>query len=503
MPINKGRLIIVDPSLKDTRGHHYSLTCSVTASAAGSGYDVIVLSNISVDESFSIPSADVIPVFSKTTYDYFKKIEKDEKISLRQRIRRAILNRLPESIRQVLRNLKERFVEPPNQVPDEATSNNGANSSNIVSELMHSLKKLNVTGNDHVLVHTSDAIIYRSILKIVQKSSSLGASVNFHLCTPYDMKIMPHSSKGLGVGRVIRYLDLMGAIGRNVFLYAENDLLADSLSSEWGVEVQSLDIPMKRISRDEAAVNERDTAFKVVYLGAAREEKGFHLLPSIIENVLSRKKEYQLVEFILQCSPQIVGYTPKIQHAIKQLQKLDQHSVTLIKQQQTMDEYYQLLESADIVLLCYQQEKYKVRGSGIAAEAIAYGKNVITTSGTYPAWLAGDAGLTADEPVGIASAILNIINDHDSFVDKAKIRADWFYNKTKPEQYIEKLLANEAVSNAKKDGMDPSTKHESAVNQNAELNRDDTASKSGYNTQLTEAEVSEDGKVLFVKQISI
>lgn len=501
MPINKGRLIIVDPSLKDTRGHHYSLTCNVTASAVDSGYDVVVLSNMSVDESFSIPMAAIVPVFGMSTYDYYKKIEKDAKLSLRQRIRRAILNRLPESIRRVLRNLKELFVEPPNQVQSEATSNNGTKSSDIDSELMHSLKTLNVSGNDHVLVHTSDAIIYRSILKIVQKSSELGASVNFHLCTPYDMNIMPHSSKGLSVGRVIRYLDLMGAIGRNVFLYAENDLLADNLSSEWDVEVQTLDIPMKRVSRDEVAACERDTVFKIVYLGAAREEKGFHLLPSIIENVLSRKNEHQFVEFILQCSPQIVGYTPKIQQAIKKLQKLPRHSLTLIKQQQTMDEYYQLLESADIVLLCYQQENYKVRSSGVAAEAIAYGKNVITTPGTYPSWLAGDAGLTADDPVGIASAILNIINDHDSFIDKAKIRADWFYNKTRPENYIEKLLANEVISKGKSGSVDSSTKRKSAVNKSAELIRDDIASKNGYNTPLSEAEVSEDGKVLFIKQI--
>lgn len=502
MTINKGRLIIVDPSLKDTRGHHYSLTCNVTASAASSGYDVVVLSNKSVDECFSIPSADVIPVFSVSTYDCFKKVEKDAVISLRQRIRRGILNRLPESLRLVLRSLKELFVEPPNHVQSEAVPNNAAKNIDIVPELMQSLKKLNVSGNDHVFVHTSDAIIYRSILKIVQKSAELGASVNFHLCTPYDMNIMPHSSRGLSVDRVIRYLNLMGAIGRNVFLYAENDLLADRLSFEWGVEVQSLDIPMKKVSCNEVVSRERDTVFKIVYLGAAREEKGFHLLPSIIEHVFSRKGEHQSVEFIIQCSSQIVGYTSKIRRVIKELQKLPQQGITLIKQQQTMDEYYQLLESADIVLLCYQRENYKVRGSGIATEAIAYGKNVITTPGTYPAWLAGNAGLTADEPVGIASAILNIINDHDSFVEKAKIRANWFYNKTRPEQYIEKLLANEAVSNAKKDRTDSCAKHEPVVDPSAELIRGDTATKNGYNTSLTEAEVSEDGKVLFVKQIS-
>lgn len=490
-----GRLIIIDPSLKDVRGHHYSLTCNISIAASKIGYDVLVLSNQNVDSAFAVTGASVVPTFGMTTYDHFIKSRESEHASLFQKVRQKILNHTPQSIRGLLRHVRSIFIVPVNLKVDVNHAGNNVLDGGIVPELASSFQELKITSKDHVLVHTCDAIIYRSILELVQINRELGENVNYHLCTPYDMSIMPHSSKGISVDRVIGYLDKMGRIGKNVFLYAENDLLAEELSANWGVEVEVLHIPIQTCqlaNQRKSVINEN--SFRVVYLGAAREEKGFHLLPEIIDEVSLINKKDLPIEFIIQSSPQIVGYTEKVKKTIEQLERFDSCKVKLIMHQQGMSEYYRLLESSDVVLLCYDKFNYKVRGSGIVAEAIAFGKNVIVTPNTYPAWLAGDAALAATEVDKIAAAIVQISENRAEFRKKAESRAKWFCRLSSPDGYMEKILASESA-------IKSSRSSECTSLDNGGSKRDAMATENRYNIQLCGANVSEDGKKMFVKQM--
>ena len=507
-----GRLIIVDPSLKDTRGHHYTLTSVIADSAISSGFDVIVFSNRSVDNLFAIAGATIKPVFSMSTYDHFKLIRKKSKMSLKDKLRYAAFSHIPEPIKIFLKRIRSKFKISLAKVGVPITRNTGVMSGDIVNELLGALLEENVTSDDHVLVHTADAIIYRSILQLIQKKYPLGEHPCYHLCTPYDMRIMPHAAEGLPVERVINYLCLMGVINHKVFLYAENELLADSLTRDWRVNVSTLDIPMRKIQLGASEKYHDESVFRVVYLGAAREEKGFHFLPDVVEAVTRQIDNDFRIVFVIQCSPQIVGYTSKIEATIKKLQKYPNDSVKLIMKQQSMDEYHAALANADVVLLCYQQENYRVRGSGIAVEAVANGKNIITTPGTYPQWLAGEAGISATGSKEIAAAILTIAKNQDAYIRKAKNRAEWFFEKTIPSGYVNKLLAKESMAGKvtadTNDAADSKLHHDEEAKQTLykkDINitsQDDTNHENKYNAELCEAVVSDDGKVLFVKQIS-
>ncbi|HFC93584.1 MAG TPA: glycosyltransferase family 1 protein [Leucothrix mucor] len=442
-----GRLIIVDPSLKDSRGHHYALTQAVASSAVNSSVDVLVYANRSADAEINIAGARIRRVFSRSTYEYFTLIRKTDRMSLKDRLRYAAFAYIPAPLKKLLKRIRSKLVMTLNRVGLSIARENTCKwSGDLVNELLDALVDEKVSGGDRVLIHTADAVMYRAILQIIQKKFPLGEHPYYHLCTPYDEKIMPHTEKGISVQRVIKYFNLLNLINRKVFLYAENELLAQSLSRVWGVRVGSLEIPVKKISFNKLESNHKNSILHVVYLGAAREEKGFHLLPRIISEVLKRVDGKPRVRFSIQCSPQIVGYTAKIEAAIKKLRKCPVGIVHLIMTEQSMQEYRVMLDSADVVLLCYQQENYRVRGSGIAVEAVVNGKNIIATPGTYPEWIAGEAGVSASGGKEIAEAILKIYGDRDEYAMKAQKRSEWFFEETKPHEYVNKLIENENLA---------------------------------------------------------
>lgn len=509
---HKGRLIIVDPSLKDTRGHHYELTRLIVDSAINSGFESVVFSNRSADNLLEMAGARVEPVFSMSTYDYCKRAQKKDEMSLKQKLHLAFSLRCPESIKVILRKLRGNVKTVLAKIGVQAGSVSSGINYDMLNELLEAMLKEAVTCEDHVLVHTADAMIYRLLLQLLQKKYPLGDHPCFHICTPYDMRVMPHVVDGIPVEKVITYLKLMGLINKTVFLYAENQLLADSLTDTWGVEVSPLDIPVDKNKLQTTKQYRDDAVLRVVYLGAAREEKGFHLLPDVIAAVLKKVKSEFRVEFVIQCSPQITGYTAKIEAAVKKLQELSGDNVRLIKSQQSNSQYHSILENSDVVLCCYQEENYRVRGSGVATEAVAYGKTIIATPGTYPEWLAGDAGCSAVGCKEIMAAILSIMNNRNEYHNKALKRAEWFIERTRPDEYVNKLLAREEAA---QNNLDSVSKGQAAKisqelekevvvaeNYNDFEDHDAAGHENKYNAGLSEAVTSSDGKVLFIKQIS-
>ncbi len=496
------RLVIVDPSLKDNRGHHFSLTRVIASCAISDGYDVVVFSNMKVTPDVCFPGARLRPVFSLSMYDYFQVANRENDISYKDRLRQAIIARLPEFLIEPLKRLRNRVKRVIRYFPKDNKAKQLSEEPppvrlNVADELYVAMQDESITAQDIVLVHTSDAIIYRSVLQLIQKNYP-GGHPSYHLCTPYDDEIMPHAEKGLSVGRVVRLLKLLGALNRYVFLYAENPLLAKKLSSDWCATVETLDIPLLSYKSPVLESFAGSATLRVVYLGAARDEKGFNKIPGIIDEAL-KLNDFD-VEFVIQCSAQLVGYNAEIRATIKKLQGFSDSRVTLIHEQQSMDDYYSLLESADVVLACYQKDRYEVRGSGVVTEAVVYGKNIVTTPGTYPAWLAGDAAVEASTSREIAQAIYRIYNNLTMYQEKARKRSIWFAEKTNPDKYVNKLVSMVLLGQKrqKEQGITVVSTSGAAT----ASTYDASEAENPYNGYLQNADVSENGNPLYVKSIS-
>src|SRR6185369_9537754 len=66
-----------------------------------------------------------------------------------------------------------------------------------------------------------------------------------------------------------------------------------------------------------------------------------------------------------------------------ELEKLEGERVQLVREPVDSKRYYEILSMADIVVLPYRERNYRARTSGVLVEALAAGKPVVVTKGTW------------------------------------------------------------------------------------------------------------------------
>lgn len=380
------KLFVVDPSLRDERGHHFDLSHRIGRLASRHGCEVHILCNTAFSGQFVELDATIHPVFDFSNYDYAG----DE-----------------DDIRQ-----------------------------DFAQRLQEILLQCGATSDDVILCHTSDARIYECGLHYfeVHKTHALP----LHLATPYDEEVMPGSGPANAVALTIK--KLANTAAGCVFFWAETVPLANHLTARWNVRVEPLLLPPKEAA-PKVLSNDSAKALKLAYLGAAREEKGFHLLPGIVESVLQDQR-CDRVHFLIQCSPQIIGYSPNISAAIDQLEALAGERVSLQKETLTSDEYDKVFFASDGLLLPYDLEKYRHRGSGIAWDGATCGKVLITREDTIAAsFAARDASVIAEDFEGWTRGIADFCSNPERYQQIAQERANYLRDVSSPVRYIERLRA--------------------------------------------------------------
>jgi len=128
-------------------------------------------------------------------------------------------------------------------------------------------------------------------------------------------------------------------------------------------------------------------AVRVIYMGDARGEKGYHHIPGLIEDLWADYILPGKVTFHLQSNFNIPGGEPAAAIAREQLQYLAQRApkgaIELYLKPLTSNEYKELLLSADVNLLLYDRENYYARSSGILVESLSAGIPVIAPANTW------------------------------------------------------------------------------------------------------------------------
>ncbi|MEW6540774.1 MAG: glycosyltransferase [Bacillota bacterium] len=224
----------------------------------------------------------------------------------------------------------------------------------------------------------------------------------------------------------------------NIVLAADSDILAEEYEELSGVKVSVLPIPHLPHNGN-SKHSGKMTSF--IYLGDAREEKGYCLLPEAIRGILGERKD---IRFVIQSN---VSENPS-KAVLKTKAELSTigETVVVVDGPLETEEYYKLLSEADAVLLPYCQSTYYGRTSGIFAEALAFGKPVITTADT---WMElqikkyNNCGVTFNgyNAQELKNAIEVFLNNKKDFSIKAKEASmEWkkFYN---ARTYIDRLLA--------------------------------------------------------------
>lgn len=121
----------------------------------------------------------------------------------------------------------------------------------------------------------------------------------------------------------------------------------------------------------------------ISYIGDARTEKGFNLLPAIVETCRQDPSLKERVKFAFQANYNVPGGEPLCVVAKSQLQLIDCEKVMLLEQPLGPQEYDRLLAQSDIGLLPYLRSNYLARSSGVLIEYLSAGIPVIVPSNTW------------------------------------------------------------------------------------------------------------------------
>ncbi len=322
---------IIDPNLRDLVGHYFEYDRAVAEGAAARGYKPIIMAHRAVEPEIA-RRVGAHAVFTRDIW--------------------GLASRGGSRISRLLDKLRD--------------------NARFLLDLRRGLRQFGLTPGSVVFVHT---FIDRQILGLALLPLVAGRTMDvrfvFLLRYQPDFYLGPVSALGFRlIACVARF--------RRIHLTTDSQRLGEQLARLTSRLVHVLPIPhvppMIPETRDHDSVP--PTCF--VSLGNARDEKGIlEILEAI--RILHDRGQSRGLRFILQCN----DAAPDIQAAIDAFRARTIPGCDLLSEKLTSDDYYNLLQAADVVLLPYWRSIYFARTSGVFMEALSAGKPVIATSDTW------------------------------------------------------------------------------------------------------------------------
>ena len=130
--------------------------------------------------------------------------------------------------------------------------------------------------------------------------------------------------------------------------------------------------------------------FKIGYLGGFRREKGASKLPEILEglkNLINQSDSKLSIEFIMQKAKyksrfKLAIYNFKLMRSIRNKVKPNQEiKLTVLSEKLSQNLFINSVESVDLLLVPYEEESYRFKGSGIVVDGILAQKPIVYTQG--------------------------------------------------------------------------------------------------------------------------
>jgi len=129
--------------------------------------------------------------------------------------------------------------------------------------------------------------------------------------------------------------------------------------------------------------------WRLCYVGDARAEKGFALLPSINQRLSMQVIGGRPVRIAAQGYQTGTPVDVEMLKAIDELLRSTVDGTVVVQEPLAPERYAAMIAGADIVYNLYRRDNYTARSSGVFVEAIAAGKPVIATAGTWMSALMG------------------------------------------------------------------------------------------------------------------
>lgn len=168
-------------------------------------------------------------------------------------------------------------------------------------------------------------------------------------------------------------------------------LSIDASNAKAGALIPLATYWLRGLLSDRASTIKRSEPIVVGYLGDARAEKGFHLLPKIINGLCASSNDGGQ-DFSLNAQV----YHPNPETDVRMLQAME--SVRLLPRSQAQlqegalssEKYQMIISNSDVIFNVYSRHNYISRSSGVFVEALANLKPVVTVAGTWMSGMMGD-----------------------------------------------------------------------------------------------------------------
>jgi len=220
------------------------------------------------------------------------------------------------------------------------------------------------------------------------------------------------------------FASLKASVGndRRIRAYCETPAMAEFYRALLDLEVQVMPGPGLILASRAARAEGPGHPPTVMCIGFANRPKGYRLLPGAVEQVLQRHRQARfLIHGIVEGSD-----AEDEQSTFDRLSTLGERVV--VRQDVLMwEDYSAWLAQADLVLLPYDRDVYKSRGSGVFTEAQSIGIPVVATEGCAFAQPAFDGGWGVEiadyNGEGVARAVLAAIDRLDRLAACAAVAA--------------------------------------------------------------------------------
>jgi len=495
------KFIIIDHSLQDLQGHHYECSLSVAEAAQRRGYKPVIIANKKFSSSLYPDNIEVISVFkvdwfnnSTQPLNIFQKqlkryINNQEnssfvngikyyqekinyqifKLKLTQPKTRGILDKIEGSLFRLSKWIKKdinliknipfthtlwgilkiiwgvtRFsFKITKKVIDKIIKKLvNIESNSFIESFRQIINSLKLTPNDHVFIHTLSIEQLEVILYFLQ-GKELNNLPQYHIMLRRDIDDnLVKNAEGIGIKACLSQFYQCQLFPKKVKFYTDTPQLVTRYNSLSPVKLIEIPVPFRQEILQKNNISKiENKPLHLVYLGDARIEKGYLYLPPIVadlwENYLVTKK----IRITIQSNFNINSGEKGILASRLQLEEYPQDMVKVIKNSMTTEEYYQLLISADLLIIPYDINSYRHRTSGVLTESLAAGKPVIVPANS---WLASQLdesrGGIYQNPEDISKTILKVINNISEYQKNAeKFSINW-RKKHSPDSLIDCLL---------------------------------------------------------------
>jgi len=183
-------------------------------------------------------------------------------------------------------------------------------------------------------------------------------------------------------------LTMKGKKFAKVFFYTDTEKLSEQYNLIYLSPFHTLPIPTNK-SLLETPEERNNVPLNIVYLGDARKEKGYDMLPDIVDTLWDDYVKLNKVKFDFQSN--FAFSDMKANHEIvsarEELESVPPEYVNLRKEPLGTSEYLSLVKSGDIGLLFFDRENYYARSSNTFIECMQAAIPVVVSSGS---WLAND-----------------------------------------------------------------------------------------------------------------